>query len=139
MKSKMKFLNELDEMNLPNSEYVIFGSGPLSIRGLRENHDIDILVTNKLWKDLKKRYPVKKKKDRPDSIYIGNLQFLTIGYRDWGEELPDQSILIDDAEIIGKYPFVKLEYLLCCKKQMDDEKHKNDIKLIESLLEKQNK
>ena len=71
----MNYLNELEQLNLPKGKYVIFGSGPLSIRGLRENHDLDILVTEDLWNKLSEQYPIKKKQGRPDSIYNGNLQF----------------------------------------------------------------
>lgn len=130
----MRYLDELEKLNLPTHEFVIFGSGPMAIRGLRENHDLDILVTERLWYELSETYPVTKKSGRPDSIYAGNLQFLRINYRDWSPDIPDNNILLSDSEIIGNYPFVKLKYLLECKKQMDGPKHRKDIEIIEKYL-----
>ena len=83
----MNYLDELKQFNLTEGKYVIFGSGPLAIRGLWENHDIDILVT-------------------------------------------------EDLRINKNHTFVKLKYLLLCKKLMDGEKHKRDIGLIEDFLAK---
>jgi len=130
----IKYLNELKSLNLPNGNYVIFGSGPLAVRGIRENNDLDVLVTPVLWDDLIKKYPVTKKRDRPDSIYIGNVQILSIDYKNWGGCLPNAEILISDAEILMGLPFVKLKHLLVCKRLMDGEKHSRDVEIIEGLL-----
>ena len=130
----IKYLDELSNLHLPKKKYVIFGSGPLAIRNIRENSDLDILVTCDLWDELAKKYTITKKNERPDSIYIGNVQILKINYKNWGQKFPDMNILIKDSEIINGVPFTKLEYLLICKKLMDGEKHLKDISLIEKLL-----
>jgi len=130
----MKFLDELKKLNLPKNLYVIFGSGPLAIRNIRTNHDIDVLVTKSLWDLLAFEYEITSKPERPDSIYIGNLQFLQYDYKDWSPAINDPMLLLSDYEEINGYPFVKLEYLLECKKQMIGKKHHEDVKIIEAML-----
>jgi len=44
----MKYLDELKSLNLPKDKFAIFGSGPLAIRNMRENKDIDIIVNREL-------------------------------------------------------------------------------------------
>ncbi|GAF93599.1 unnamed protein product, partial [marine sediment metagenome] len=54
----MKYLDELKRLDLPKDKYAIFGSGPLAIRGLRENRDLDIIVKPELWEKLVNEYPI---------------------------------------------------------------------------------
>lgn len=133
----IKYLDELKSLNLPKGQFAIFGSGPLSVRGLRENEDLDILVTPALWNKLAKDHPVITKEGKPDSIYIGHIQILEVHYKDWSPYITEATKLITEAEIINGFPFVKLEYLLDCKKMMDGEKHSKDIELIQKYLDGQ--
>ncbi|MDD2548448.1 MAG: hypothetical protein PHO04_03170, partial [Candidatus Pacebacteria bacterium] len=50
--NKQLFRN-LRELNLPLGEYVVFGSGPMGIRNLRDMHDIDLIVTQDLFDQFK--------------------------------------------------------------------------------------
>lgn len=54
----LQSLNDLLDLSLPNENYLIWESGPLAIRGVREARDIDLLVTKDLWKQLAAIYPV---------------------------------------------------------------------------------
>jgi predicted metal-dependent hydrolase len=88
-------------------------------------------------KYLEEQYPITTKKDKPDSIYIGHIQILKVDYKDWQPYIIDAKRLITDAEIIENFPFVKLKYLLDCKRLMDGEKHVKDIKLIQEYIDSQ--
>ncbi len=55
-----KFLEELKLLNLPIGEYVIVSSGPMAMRGIRECGDLDLLITEKLFNDLSKKYTADK-------------------------------------------------------------------------------
>ena len=90
----IKYLDELKSLNLPKGKFAIFGSGPLSVRGLRENEDLDVLVTPDLWNELAEEYPITTKKGRPDSIYIGHIQILELHYKDWSPHITDATKLI---------------------------------------------
>lgn len=122
----MKYLDELRALKLPSNKFAVFGSGPLAIRGLRENRDLDVCVKADLFKELLKNY---KSKDGR-SIVIGKIEI-------WGDWLPwfsDMNKLIDSADIIDGIRFVNFEYLLKFKKMRNSEKDKEDIRIIEDYL-----
>lgn len=119
----MKYLIELKRLKLPKDMFAIFGSGPLAIRNLRENRDLDIIVKSELWDKLKDMHPLKKK----DVIKIGNIEV----YKDWKPCFNDVDELIDNADIIEGLRFVNLKSVLKWKKFRNLEKDKKDIGLIE--------
>ncbi len=119
-------LNEVERLKLPKGQFVIFGSGPLSIRNLRDANDIDLIVKSQLWEELSKKYSVMGNK----LIKIGKKEI----YRDWKPWFNDVNVLIDSAEIINGYCFVRLEYLLKWKKDMNRKKDIGDIKTITEFL-----
>ncbi len=123
----MKGLEELKKMNFPINQFAIFGSGPLGIRGIRDSNDIDLIVKDNLWEELLKKYTISKNKH--NAIIIGNIEI----FNNW---LPfkDINVLIDSADIIEGFRFVKLEYVLEWKKFLGREKDLIDIKLIENYL-----
>jgi hypothetical protein len=55
-------LKVLKKLNLPQNQYVVWGSGPLAIRAIRENKDIDLLVPKQLWNQLAQKLPAHQKK-----------------------------------------------------------------------------
>jgi hypothetical protein len=120
------FLKAVERLRLPKNQFAIFGSGPLSIRNLREANDIDLIVKEELWNELSKKYSVTETK----LIKIGETEI----YKDWKPWFNDVNILIDSADIINNYRFVKLEYLIKWKKAMNREKDKTDIKIINDFL-----
>lgn len=120
------FLKAVERLRLPKNQFAIFGSGPLSIRNLREANDVDLIVKEPLWDELSKKYSVMEKR----LIKIGETEI----YRDWKPWFNDVNLLIDSADIINGYRFVKLEYLLKWKQEMNREKDKIDIKIINDFL-----
>lgn len=107
-------LNELDEkiseLGIKKTDYAIFGSAPLSIRGLFDPTDLDVLIR-------KDKYPFDK-----NPIVIGNLEF---SY-DW-PDIDNIDELIDTSEIIEGHPFVKIEYVIKYKNTMDRYKDKQHL------------
>lgn len=132
-----ELLRKLKEMDLPQGKFAIFGSGPMCIRGLREPGDLDIIVTIDIYKDLKDRSDFKvgyRKKSRNEFLEKDKMEF----YHNWHPEIGywDVDTLIQDAEIIDDFPFVKLEEVLKWKQWKRREKDIKDIKLIEEYLKK---
>jgi hypothetical protein len=64
------------------------------------------------------------------AIILGNIEVV----RDMLPWFDDLDTLIDDADIIDGIRYVKLEHVLKWKKEMNREKDKNDIKIIEEFL-----
>jgi len=123
-------LKELDRLNLPKDQYAIFGSGPVGIRNLKESNDLDIIVKDNLWQELIKKYPVVY----PNVIKINNVE---LG-KGWFKSNYNINELINTADIIQGYRFVKLEYVLDYKKNFNREKDIQDIKIIKEYLKTKN-
>ncbi|MBN1779221.1 MAG: hypothetical protein JW816_03315 [Candidatus Buchananbacteria bacterium] len=118
----------IKKLNLPVGTFAIFGSGPMAVRGIRESHDIDLIVRTSVWNDLSARHEVIG--ENKNLIKIGNIEI-------WKDRvnLSDKiDEMIDNAEIINDLPFVKLSYLLEWKKFMNRDKDKKDIILIKQYL-----
>lgn len=120
------YLKAVERLRLPKNQFAIFGSGPLSVRNLREANDVDLIVKEPLWDELSKKYSVMGKR----LIKIGETEI----YKDWKPWFNDVDFLIDSADIINGFRFVKLEYLLKWKQEMNREKDKTDIKIISDFL-----
>jgi hypothetical protein len=128
----MKYLEELKALNFPKDQFAIFGSGPLAIRGMRDNADIDIIVTDELWNELMEKYP--ENFANGYEIKFGNISAIN----DWKPWFEDNNELISGADVIDGVRFVSLENVLKWKKALNREKDQKDIKILEDYLEKFN-
>ena len=128
-----KLLNKLEELNLPDKGYAIYGSGPMAIRKIRAAHDLDIVVKNDLFKELNRKYSEIEKgfiKLEKGMIEIFSAQ---------NSLIDNPKKVIDRAELINGLRFIKLDDLMTWKKKMGRQKDFDDIKLIKHYLKKQNK
>jgi hypothetical protein len=129
-----EFLRKFDQLEIPKKEYVFIASATLAIRDIREAQDLDILVTKKVFKNLKKRYKNKIKKEPYERIEIDELE---IGY-DWRGDEEKVKDWIQNAENVSGYQCMKLKDVIKLKKELGREKDKKDIKLIEDYLKQKN-
>ncbi len=134
-KTLFLFLEELKKLNLPKGKYAIFGSGPLAIRGLRDVRDLDVIVKDDAYEKLCAKYPRHIKTEPVNCIQIGNLE---IGNK-WLNNSNQIDEMIETADIIYGFPFVKLKYVLEWKKKMGRDKDLKDVQLIEKYLQKPKK
>jgi hypothetical protein len=116
-------------------KYAVFGSGPMGIRGIREMHDIDLVVTQDLFDRFRSNsaWEVKDIYGNNDCFHglINhklNIEMFTKWYTDWNTEK-----LIKEAEMIDDMPFVKLDYVIQWKKQFASEKDLRDVNLIKQF------
>ena len=121
-----KLLNELRSLNLPSSDFAVFGSGPLAIRGIRDVNDVDIIVKPKLWRELKEKYEPKNEK----LIIVGSIEI----YKNWSPWYDNVNELIDEADNFYGVRFVKLEKVLNWKELLNRDKDKRDIILIKKFM-----
>ena len=119
-------------LGFPAGKYAIFGSGPMVVRGLREGRDIDIIVTEEVFNDYKTKpgWEVKKFEDGSEYLENGNVELCD----EWGPGEWDVNKLIQEAEIIGGLPFVRLEEVLKWKEINGRPKDLEDVKLIKGYL-----
>ena len=124
-----KLLNEFKKLDLPDSEYAIYGSGPLGVRGIREVNDLDIIVTDSLYQNLKEKYSQEPRKER---IKIGEIEIYPLWA--WGPKFDGLETTIKRAEVIQGFRFVRLKDLLKWKEKMGRPKDFEDIELIKNYL-----
>ncbi|KKS44538.1 hypothetical protein A2567_02580 [Candidatus Azambacteria bacterium RIFOXYD1_FULL_42_11] len=133
--SNNDLFQKVKELKLPIGKYALFGSAPLGIRGLKDCHDIDIIVTEDLWNEYQDKENWETKKFNNGTLYLANGGVEL--WKDWGPGRWDIERLIREAEIIDKLPFVRLEKVLEWKKQNGREKDLRDIETIEKFLRMQ--
>lgn len=117
---------------MPSNEYAITSSGPLAVRGIREAKDIDIIVNDKLWQELIKKYPVKQMSFN-EAINIGDIEVM--GNFTTNQLVPTET-QIAEADIIDGRRYVNLDTIIKFKKLLSREKDLADLKLIEDYLAK---
>lgn len=133
---KHNIFNEVRSLNLPFGNYAVIGSGVMSAYGIRPHKDIDLVVTQDLYEELKKRgWQIKQVKPDFEVVVFGMTEaspkMVTLdNYK------PAIESLIDNADVINDIPFTKLLDVIDFKRALGREKDINDILLIEDFLKK---
>jgi hypothetical protein len=132
--TKGELFKRAAELNFPDGQYAIFGSAPICARDLRECNDIDIIVKEPLFEDLKKQggWELKLKKDGTEYLVKENVEI----FKNWAPGEWNVEELIKNADAIGGLPFVRLQDVMRWKKMMGREKDSADIVLMENFLKK---
>lgn len=126
----MSQADDLKNLALPPSQYAIFGSGPMAIRGIREANDIDLIVKKDLWDDLAVRY----------SSLVDGYKIVINGieiFHSWKDIDINLNELIDTADVFNGVRYVKLENVIKWKENLKRPKDIEDIKLIRAYLDKE--
>lgn len=132
--SNSVLFKKVKELKLPQGKYALFGSAQLGIRGLRECDDIDIIVTEDLWNEYrKKNWETRIIPSGDECLWQDGIEL----WKDWKPGEWDVGQLIKETEIIEGLPFVKLETVLEWKKIKGGEKDLKDIEIIEKFLAEQ--
>lgn len=121
---------QIKDLHLLLGEYALFGSAPMGIRNLKVCNDIDIIVTNKLWNELKaKGWEQKIATSGSPVLHKNKIE----AFMDWpGYSNIDE--LISRSEIIDGLPFVQLDDVVKWKKQRASEKDVRDIEIINKWI-----
>ncbi len=137
-KNTLAFLKKLDKYNLPTDQYVIVGSAPLSIRGIRMMSDIDMGVTNKLWQKLTQTHKIieeggVRKIRLAEDIEVFNDE----SFGDPIKGAPTITEQVQEAEVIDGYPFQSLDHMIWFKSNSGREKDLKDVTLIKKWQQSQ--
>ncbi len=134
-------LEKLKSFGWPQKEFVVVSSGALAVRGIRDSHDLDVMVSKILWNELSKKYPTVKNEygiERlcPDpEIEIFHPEHTIFG--DAGGILQTQEVF-ERADLLEEIQFMNLRDLKLIKTKMGREKDLRDIELIDTYLETEN-
>lgn len=118
--NKQEFIEKLEKLDLPRSEFLILSGGSLLLRGLRETTaDMDICVSEELAKTLDLANCPKDK----DGCFV---------------PFEDVQMKADmagrDYDIVNGYKCQTLEDILAKKREWDRPKDRKDIAVIEQYL-----
>lgn len=139
-KHNQQLFDKLRDYNLPLGEYAIVASGPLAARNIRKANDIDIIITDKLFSELAKKYEKQIAKNNEVTVEVlklsEDIEALHFLKETIKNDQPTQDEQINSAEVIDGLSFQSLKDCIFFKKWSGREKDKNDLKLVEAYLEK---
>jgi len=126
-------VNRVKTLDLPQGEYVVFGSCPMALACIRESGDIDMLVSPELraqlaekgWKEVDKGGT-----DRPLTHDV----FEAHDKWDFSSYQPTLNQLLATATLVDGVPFASLEDVKKWKTSSGRPKDLKDIKLINDYL-----
>ncbi len=123
-------MDALKELNIPKDDFVIYGSAPMVLRGLKEkNNDLDVLVRDSLWDKLCIKYPDNV---NGDYIDINGVSFT----RTSKGFLGDIDEAICKSDVIDGYNILSILETKNWKEKVGGERHLADAKIIDEYLEK---
>lgn len=130
-----EIIDRVKTLNLPEGTYVVFGSCPLALAGIREAKDIDLLVSKEIFEQLKTsgwKTIDKGPEDKPitSDVFEAHHNWEFEGYKSTLAQL------LETASIADGIPFVSLEEVRKWKAASDNPKHLADVKQIDSFLAK---
>lgn len=130
-----EIIEKVKTLQLPEGEYIVFGSCPLALANLREAGDVDMLVSLNLFEDLQKRgwqLLDKGKDDKPLTYDIFE------AHNNWNFDGYSRTLeqLLATADAVDGVPFASLQEVRAWKVASNRPKDLNDIALIDSYLAK---
>ena len=123
-------MDTLKELNIPKEDFVIYGSAPMVLRGLKEkNNDLDVLVRSSLWEQLSVKYPSNV---NGDYIDINGVSFTCTSKNFLGSI--DEAI--EKSDVIDGYNILSILETKRWKEKVGGDNHLHDAKVIEEYLNK---
>ncbi|WP_082132152.1 hypothetical protein [Luteimonas sp. FCS-9] len=131
---KQEVIALIRSLQLPETQYVVVGGAALTIRGIRDTDDIDLVVTAELFELLSlSGWSEKLRPDGKPGLRLGCFEaYLDVNTDSFGR---DTSWLIDNAESIHGIPCVDLETLADWKRAYGRAKDLRDVEIIGTLCE----
>ena len=125
-------VDKVKALGLPVGEYVVIGSGLLDAWGLRQSHDIDFVVSARLFKELRAsgQYVVEEKYDS-EMLVSGDIEI----WSDWKSDVSFDTLIQSAVEVDG-VRFAHPDIIIKRKTERGSEKDLNDIRLLKEYLAK---
>ena len=131
--TKQEIISKVKELNLPKGQYIVFGSCPLAILGIRESNDIDLLVSAELKEKLKEA-GWKELEKSPNDIPLVHDVFEAHDNWNFSSYRPTLEDLLATAMEVEGIPFASLEEVHKWKAEGERAKDIADMELIEKYL-----
>src|SRR3989338_2985449 len=133
--TKEEIIPKVKDLNLPVNSYIVFGSAPLTVAGIREAKDIDLLVTKEVFDELKKNGWKELYKSTNDKPIIYDVFEAHYNW-DFSPYKPTLKHLLESALVVDGVPFASLDEVIKWKTASGGTKHTADIELIKNYLAK---
>ena len=131
--TKEEIITKVKTLNLPKNSYIVFGSAPLTVLGIREANDIDLLVSKEVFKKLKDAGWKELSKGPNDTPVVYDV-FEAHDNWNFSSYNPTLEHLLTSAIEVEGIQFASLEEIRRWKLASDKPKHISDIKLIDNYL-----
>ncbi len=125
-----EIISKVESLGFPEGSYVVFGSAPLAMAGLREANDIDMLVSNELFENLKDRGWKELDKGGSDKPLVNDV-FEAHHNWNFSSYSPTLEQLLESSDVVHGIPFASLEEVRRWKLSSGRPKDLADIKLID--------
>ncbi len=130
--ARRSIIDRVKALELPESEYVIIGSGIMDALGIRESHDVDMVVSDRLYETLKNADWEEQEQYGVHMLTHEDVEVWPSWYHE-GARL-SLSQLVDRSVSIDSVRFVSPEFLLEWKRAARREKDLPDIELLQEYL-----
>ncbi|MFZ1075727.1 MAG: hypothetical protein WAN50_05130 [Minisyncoccia bacterium] len=132
--TKDEIIAKVKELDLPAGSFVVFGGSPLAVAGLREANDIDLLVTQEVYDDLKDKGWQEIEKG-PNDKALSHGVFEAHNNWDFSFYNPTLKDLLVNAVEIDGIQFASIDDVRKWKEASGRTKDIRDIELIDRYLE----
>lgn len=126
-----EIIKKVKALNLPKDSYVVFGSCPMAMAGIREANDIDMLVSSATFSKLK-QMGWKQIQKGPKATPLVFDVFEAHETWDFSAYSPTLNQLLKTATTIDDVPFTALEEVRKWKAASSNPKFQRDVQLIDS-------
>lgn len=131
-----EIIDKVKNLHLPPESYVVFGSCPLAAAGIRPANDIDMLVSEAVFKSLAKQGWQILEKGPNDKPLVYN-DFEAHSHWNFSSYKPTLAQLLKTANYTRGVPFASLEEVRKWKKASGRPKDLHDIALIDAYQARQ--
>lgn len=128
-----EIIKKVKSLDFEPGTYIVFGSCPMALAGLREANDIDLLVNDDVFKELRKhgwKEIVKSRNDKP----LVNGEFEAHRRWDFSSYKPTLAQLIYTGSVVDGVAFASLMEVRKWKQASGRPKDIADLKLIDNAL-----
>lgn len=126
-------ITKVKQLNFPQGEYVIFGSCPMALAGIRESSDIDMLVSPQLFDKLVADGWTTLHKAPGDEPLVKD-DFEAHANWNFSSYQPTLAELLKTATVVDDIPFASLAEVRAWKKSSGRPKDLVDVQSIDKYL-----
>ena len=130
-----EIIKKVKNLNLPAGSFVVYGSGPLAILGIREANDIDLLAAEEVFEQLKRIGWSELKKGHNDTPVVYDVFEVHKNWNFSGYN-PTLTHLLASAMVVEGVPIASLLEVKKWKLTSTRAKDMADVKLIDAYFDK---